>query len=79
MPVDFDTVPNRRGTNCFKYDFAREMGMPEDVRAYFFARNMEFTQLAVDELDVVRRARTSREDISLVMVGTADAIPFTSP
>ena len=43
MPVDFDTVPNRRGTNCFKYDFAREMGMPEDVRAYFFARNMEFT------------------------------------
>lgn len=31
MPVDFDTVPNRRGTNCFKYDFAREMGMPEDV------------------------------------------------
>lgn len=53
--------------------------MPEDVRAYFFARNMEFTQLAVDELDVVRRARTCREDVALVVVGTADAIPFTPP
>lgn len=31
MSVDFDTVIERRGTNCFKYDFAREMGMPEDV------------------------------------------------
>lgn len=41
MPVDFDTVPNRRGTNCFKYDFAREMGMPEDVLPLWVA-DMDF-------------------------------------
>lgn len=41
MPVDFDTVSNRRGTNCFKYDFAREMGMPEDVLPLWVA-DMDF-------------------------------------
>ena len=41
MPVDFDTVPNRRGTNCFKYDFAREMGMSEDVLPLWVA-DMDF-------------------------------------
>lgn len=41
MPVDFDTVPNRRGTNCFKYDFVREMGMPEDVLPLWVA-DMDF-------------------------------------
>ena len=41
MPVDFDTVPNRRGTNCFKYDFAREMGMPEDALPLWVA-DMDF-------------------------------------
>lgn len=41
MSVDFDTVPNRRGTNCFKYDFAREMGMPEDVLPLWVA-DMDF-------------------------------------
>lgn len=41
MPVDFDTIPNRRGTNCFKYDFAREMGMPEDVLPLWVA-DMDF-------------------------------------
>lgn len=41
MPFDFDTVPNRRGINCFKYDFAREMGMPEDVLPLWVA-DMDF-------------------------------------
>lgn len=41
MLVDFDTVPNRRGTNCFKYDFARKMGMPEDVLPLWVA-DMDF-------------------------------------
>lgn len=41
MSFDFDTVPNRRGTNCFKYDFAREMGMPEDVLPLWVA-DMDF-------------------------------------
>ena len=41
MPFDFDTVPNRRGTNCFKYDFARDMGMPEDVLPLWVA-DMDF-------------------------------------
>lgn len=41
MPTDFDTVVERRGTNCFKYDFAREMGMPEDVLPLWVA-DMDF-------------------------------------
>lgn len=41
MSVDFDTVIERRGTNCFKYDFAREMGMPEDVLPLWVA-DMDF-------------------------------------
>ena len=41
MKYDFDTVINRRGTNCLKYDFARERGKREDVLPLWVA-DMDF-------------------------------------
>lgn len=38
---DFDTVTDRRGTNCIKYDFARERGKPEGVLPLWVA-DMDF-------------------------------------
>ena len=31
MKYDFDELVERRGSDCLKYDFAAERGMPEDV------------------------------------------------
>ena len=39
--LDFDTVINRKGTNCLKYDFALRRGMPEDVLPLWVA-DMDF-------------------------------------
>ncbi|MDY3918214.1 MAG: MalY/PatB family protein [Candidatus Limivivens sp.] len=41
MSYDFDTVIDRRGTNCLKYDFARERGKREDVLPLWVA-DMDF-------------------------------------
>lgn len=41
MKYDFDTVIDRRGTNCLKYDFARERGKREDVLPLWVA-DMDF-------------------------------------
>ena len=29
--LNFDRVINRKGTNCLKYDFAKERGYQEDI------------------------------------------------
>lgn len=39
--LDFDTVVDRRNTNCLKYDFAKRRGMPEDVLPLWVA-DMDF-------------------------------------
>lgn len=39
--LDFDTVVNRKNTNCLKYDFAVRRGMPEDVLPLWVA-DMDF-------------------------------------
>lgn len=39
--LDFDTVIDRRNTNCLKYDFAKARGMPEDVFPMWVA-DMDF-------------------------------------
>ena len=39
---DFDRVIDRRNTNSLKYDFAREMGYPEDALPLWVA-DMDFT------------------------------------
>ncbi len=41
MEWNFDTVVNRRGTGCLKYDFAAERGYPEDVLPLWIA-DMDF-------------------------------------
>ena len=68
MPVDFDTVPNRRGTNCFKYDFAREMGMPEDVLPLWVA-DMDFPTAPA----VLERLHTLAEHGIFGYTGVKDA------
>lgn len=39
--LDFDSVIDRRNTNCLKYDFAKRRGMPEDVLPLWIA-DMDF-------------------------------------
>lgn len=41
MKYDFDTVIERRGSNCLKYDFAKERGKSEDVLPLWVA-DMDF-------------------------------------
>ncbi|MFQ9515888.1 MAG: MalY/PatB family protein [Eubacterium sp.] len=41
MKVDFDRIIERKGTNCLKYDFAKERGMSEDVLPLWVA-DMDF-------------------------------------
>ena len=41
MKYDFDKVTDRRGTNCLKYDFAKEQGKPEGVLPLWVA-DMDF-------------------------------------
>lgn len=50
--LDFDTVVDRKNTNCLKYDFAVERGMPEDVLPLWVAdmdfRTSSYVQDALD-------------------------------
>ena len=39
--LNFDTVIDRRGTNCLKYDFAVERGKPADILPLWVA-DMDF-------------------------------------
>lgn len=39
--LDFDTVVDRKNTDCLKYDFAKKRGMPEDVLPLWVA-DMDF-------------------------------------
>lgn len=39
--LDFDTIIDRKNTNCLKYDFAKRRGMPEDLLPLWIA-DMDF-------------------------------------
>lgn len=41
MQYNFDSIPDRRGTKCLKYDFFRENGIPEDALSLSLA-DMDF-------------------------------------
>lgn len=56
-----------------------DVGMPENVRAYFFAWNHHLTKLGIDELNIIGRARPGREDIASILVCTANAIRARPP
>ncbi|MBO4846150.1 MAG: pyridoxal phosphate-dependent aminotransferase [Lachnospiraceae bacterium] len=54
--LDFDTVINRKNTDCLKYDFAVKRGMPEDVLPLWVA-DMDFKTSSYVEDAIVERAR----------------------
>ena len=54
MGYDFDRIVDRRGTNCLKYDFARERGKREDVLPLWVA-DMDF-QTAPEILERLQQA-----------------------
>lgn len=54
MSYDFDRIVDRRGTNCLKYDFARERGKREDMLPLWVA-DMDF-QTAPEILERLQQA-----------------------
>ncbi len=54
--LDFDAVPDRRGTKCLKYDFAVQRGRPADVLPLWVA-DMDFKTSSYIEDALVRQAR----------------------
>ncbi len=53
--LDFDTVVDRRNSNCLKYDFAKERHMPEDVLPLWVA-DMDFTVSSYIQDAIVKQA-----------------------
>ncbi len=54
--LDFDQIIDRRGTNCLKYDFAVERGLPEDVLPLWVA-DMDFKTSSYVEDALIERAK----------------------
>lgn len=54
--LDFDTVVNRKNTDCLKYDFAVERGKPADVLPLWVA-DMDFKTSSYIEDALVEKAR----------------------
>ena len=52
MTYDFDRVIDRRGTDCIKFDFAVEHGLPADVLPLWVA-DMDF-QAPPEVLEAIR-------------------------
>ena len=52
--LDFDTIVDRKNTDCLKYDFAVRRGLPEDVLPLWVA-DMDFktSSCIIDELKKV--------------------------
>lgn len=53
--LDFDTVIDRRHTNCLKYDFAKRRGMPENVQPFWVA-DMDFKISSYIQEAIVKQA-----------------------
>lgn len=54
--LDFDTIIDRKNTDCLKYDFAKWRGMPEDVLPLWVA-DMDFKTSSYVEDALAERAR----------------------
>ena len=54
--LDFDTVIDRNGTKCLKYDFKKERGLPEDVLPLWVA-DMDFKISSYIEDALVKQVR----------------------
>ena len=53
--LDFDTVIDRKNTNCLKYDFAKRRGMPENVQPLWVA-DMDFQTSSYVQKALIREA-----------------------
>lgn len=54
--LDFDTIIDRKNTDCLKYDFVKRRGMPEDVLPLWVA-DMDFKTSSYVEDALAERAR----------------------
>ena len=54
--LDFDTIIDRKNTDCLKYDFAKRRGMPEDALPLWVA-DMDFKTSSYVEDALAERAR----------------------
>lgn len=54
--LDFDTIIDRKNTDCLKYDFAKRRGMPEDVLPLWVA-DMDFKTSSYVEDALAERAK----------------------
>lgn len=54
--LDFDTIHERKGTDCLKYDFAKRRGLPEDVLPLWVA-DMDFLTSSYVEDAVIERTK----------------------
>lgn len=54
--LDFDTIHDRKGTDCLKYDFAKRRGLPEDVLPLWVA-DMDFLTSSYVEDAVIERTK----------------------
>lgn len=71
--LDFDTVINRKNTNCLKYDFAKRRGMPEDVLPLWVA-DMDFKTSSYVEDAVAKRAHEAIFGYSEVQTDYFEAV-----
>ena len=54
MKYDFDKITDRKGTDCLKYDFAKERNMPEDLLPLWVA-DMDF-QTSPEIIEALNKA-----------------------
>lgn len=54
--LNFDSIINRRGTKCLKYDFAKQRGLPEDVLPLWVA-DMDFKTSSYVEDALIEQAK----------------------
>ena len=60
MKYDFDKITDRKGTDCLKYDFAKERGRHEGILPLWVA-DMDFPTLSMEFMaTVMLRSRIFR-------------------
>lgn len=72
--LDFDTVVNRKNTDCLKYDFAKRRGMPEDVLPLWVA-DMDFKTSSYIEDAVIERTKHGIFGYSEVQTPYFETVP----
>lgn len=71
--LDFDRVIDRRGSDCLKYDFAKQRGMPEDILPLWVA-DMDFKTSSYVEDALAERGQYGIFGYSEVQKGYFDLV-----